>query len=120
MSEQNIKLANCPFCGGEAELFDPNPESKGGQHVGMPKPLLPVCKKCEVIFDFEYKSQHKVFFRFNTRASTAERDKAIARAVWKVAQHRMAWMAIGTSEEAPIDLDDYLNSEEFKKLVGEK
>jgi hypothetical protein len=97
---EEVKLRECPFCGSKALTI------LWGErwHVS--------CLDCQA--KWGHPDKEIAIKAWNTRA-TSERDQAIARAAF------MAGVKSGHDwrEGEPFQIaDDYLNSEEFKKLVG--
>jgi hypothetical protein len=106
---KEVKLLPCPFCGGAAK-----PKHNGGikYWVGC------VNQKCFAKPNScDPQNLDKVIEGWNTRASTAERDKAIARAAFMAGA--IEYMK-QKSNYTYLTADDYLNSEEFKELSGAK
>jgi len=128
------KLLSCPFCGGQAELDTRQPYYTYKNEMGTR--IAVYCTKCnadmgvclEDVPEIEYPS---VIEMWNTRPSLRTHNEKIARAVWEA---KTRTFAIGTRDNGHEDpfirgevvskykypnFDDFLQSPEYKELVGE-
>jgi Lar family restriction alleviation protein len=109
MTSKLPELLECPFCGETKYLHYP---------IGEVRTYYTECQSCNAMGpQFAKQGKEEAITAWNTRHHSASRDRAIARAAWEKCSTAFFSSDPSVSFMAA---DDYLQSDEFLSLIGEK